>query len=252
MDIIAVIPARYGAERFPGKPLADQTGKPLVQHVWEGAMSARRPHRVIVATDDQRIFDAVQRFGGQAVMTSSSHPNGTARINEVADQLGLADDAILVNVQGDEPEMEGPTIDAAIEALIDRPSVPMSTVASPFEPGESVDDPNIVKVVRRADGCALYFSRAPIPFPRSGVRPEGAEPLKHIGLYAYRRGFLRSYAGWPISPLERCESLEQLRVLDHGHAILVAMAASRSQGIDTPEQYAAFVARHRAGQTARS
>lgn len=245
MDIVAVIPARFGAERFPGKPLARETGKFLVQHVWEGAMSASLPDRVVVATDDQRIFDAVGSFGGQAVMTSTQHPNGTARINEVADQLGLADDAILVNVQGDEPEMEGATIDAAIESLRGRPDLSMSTVASPFEAGESVDDPNIVKVVRRADGCALYFSRAPIPYPRSGERPSGAEPLKHIGLYAYRRGFLREYAGWPIAAIERCESLEQLRVLDQGHAILVAIARSRSQGIDTPGQYEAFVARHR-------
>lgn len=246
MDIVAVIPARFGAQRFPGKPLARGTGKFLVQHVWEGARVAALPGRVVVATDDERIVEAVAGFGGEAVMTSAAHPNGTARINEVADQLGLGDDAILVNVQGDEPEMEGATIDAAIAALRERPDLKMSTVASPFEAGERVDDSNIVKVVRRLDGCALYFSRAPIPFPRDGVRPEGAEPLKHIGLYAYRRAFLREYASWPVSAMERCESLEQLRVLDRGHEILVAIARSRSQGIDTPEQYAAFVARHRA------
>ncbi|MGP1345473.1 MAG: 3-deoxy-manno-octulosonate cytidylyltransferase [Phycisphaerales bacterium] len=246
MEIVAVIPARFGAQRFPGKPLARETGRYLVEHVWEGARSARLPGRVVVATDDRRILEAVEGFGGEALMTSADHPNGTARINEVGDLLGLGDDAILVNVQGDEPEMEGATVDAAIAALRDRAEVSMSTVASPFADGERVEDPNIVKVVLRGDGCAMYFSRAPIPYPRDGQRPAGAEALKHIGLYAYRRGFLRDYAGWGVSALERCESLEQLRVLDRGHAIAVAIAESRSQGIDTPEQYAAFVSRWRA------
>lgn len=232
---IAIIPARWGSTRFPGKPLACRTGRPLVQHVYEAASAARRVCQVIVATDDQRIADAVRGFGGHVEMTRGDHPNGTSRLAQVA--AGL-DAAIIVNVQGDEPEIDPGLIDLAA-ATVERSGCPVATVASPFEPGEDPADPNIVKVVLDRDGHALYFSRARIPHPMN----PGPPPLKHVGLYAYTRDFLLAYPGLPPTPLEEAERLEQLRVLEHGHRIAVAVARAAHHGIDTPAQYDAFVRR---------
>lgn len=243
MKAVGVIPARMASSRFPGKVLADRTGKPLVQHVWEAARRAACLERVVIATDDERVVAAAAGFGAEAVLTSPEHPNGTSRLAEAAAKLGLPARAIVVNVQGDEPELDAGLIDAAVEALV-RNGAPAATVAVPFGEGEDAADPNVVKVVLRLDGTAMYFSRALIPFvrdPRQGPHPR---PLKHIGLYVYRREFLDEYVRLEPTALERAESLEQLRVLAHGHAMAVAVCEGRPHGgIDTPEQYEAFVRR---------
>lgn len=240
MNAIAVIPARYASQRFPGKMLADRTGKPLVQHVHERAVQATLISRVIIATDDQRIASAVQGFGGEAVMTRGDHPNGTSRIAEVAESI---DADIFVNVQGDEPEIDPSLIDLALQKLIDDADAPMGTLASPMADDENAANPNIVKVVLDQRGRALYFSRALIPHNRDNPG-NVSSALKHVGLYVYRRDFLPKYIAMSSTPLEQAEQLEQLRVLEHGELIAVAVAPSSSQGIDTPEQYDAFVKRY--------
>lgn len=240
--VIAIIPARLASTRFPRKALAADTGRPLVEHVAEAAARASSVSEVLVATDSPEIADTVASFGGRAVLTRADHPNGASRIAEACDTLGVPDDAIIVNVQGDEPEIEPDTIDACVDALRGA-DAPVSTIAAPFEPGEDPTDPNIVKVAIDRRGRALYFSRAPIPFQREGSA--AAAPLRHVGLYAYRRPFLRTYTGLAPTPLEQTERLEQLRILEHGRAIKVAVRPCRHVGIDTPDQYAAFVRRWR-------
>jgi len=249
VSAIAIVPARLGSTRFPGKVLADSTGKPLIQHVCESAAKARSIGRVVVATDDRRVLDAVRRFGGEALMTSADHPNGTSRLAEACEELGLGGDQIIVNVQGDEPEIEARIIDAAVRAL-DGSDAPVSTCAVSFGRDEDPASPHMVKVVRAVDGRALYFSRSPIPHDRDGA---GAAPvLRHIGVYAYRRSFLELYRTLGPTPLERAEQLEQLRALEHGHAVEVALVegAGHWPGVDTPEQYEAFVRRERARRDA--
>jgi 3-deoxy-manno-octulosonate cytidylyltransferase (CMP-KDO synthetase) len=238
--------------------LADRSGKPLIQHVVEQARKAARISRVVVATDDGHIAEAVTRFGGEYVMTRLDHENGTSRVAEALQRLqasGLASDEsrFVVNVQGDEPEIEPSLIDLALEAL-QRPehaNADVSTVAAPFAHDEDPRNPNIVKVVCDTRGRALYFSRALIPFDRDGT--SSTPPLKHIGLYVYRAGFLAKYPSLPPTPLERTEKLEQLRILEHGWSIAVAVARHcvNSTGIDTPEQYSAFLARLSAGSPSR-
>ncbi len=242
-DVTVIIPARLGSSRLPGKVLLDTTGKPLIRHVVEAAARGECVRRVVVATDDERVALVVRRFGAEAVLTSTSHQNGTSRLAEAADILSLPDDQIVVNVQGDEPELEAHAIDAAVESLITS-GAEIATVASAFAPGEDASNPNVVKVVRRLDGTALYFSRALVPLerdPGKGV----AHPLKHVGLYVYRAGVLRRYARLDATPLERTEMLEQLRALENGWRIGVAVVECHTQGIDTPEQYDAFVQRWR-------
>ena len=243
-DAIAIIPARMGSTRFPGKVLADETGHPLIWHVHERAQAAACVSRVVVATDSEAVLEAVEAFGGEAVMTSTDHPNGASRLGEACELLGLRDEAIVVNVQGDEPELDPELIDAAVQTLI-RTGAPVATIASPFGPGEDPSSPHLVKVVRRTDGSALYFSRSLIPYPRE-ASPKGA-PLRHVGLYVYRRSFLRTYGTLPSTPLERAEALEQLRMLEHGFSIAVAERSATHHGVDTPEDYRAFVERWRAG-----
>ncbi len=245
-----VIPARLGSTRFPGKVLAADTGRPMLAHVYQAAINSKAVHRVVIATDDKKVLVAVRDFGGEAVMTSPKHENGTSRIAEAADILGLPNDEIVVNAQGDEPELEPTLISATVRALV-LSGAAMSTVAAPFAPGDDLLDSNVVKVVRRIDGAALYFSRAAIPSNRDGDAPPEAQPLRHVGVYAYRAGFLRKYAKLAPTPLERAEKLEQLRALEHGYAIAVAVRAVRLYGgIDTPEQYRAFVARWKASRGA--
>lgn len=236
---LAVIPARYASTRFPGKPLADKTGKPLIQHVVEQVQRAETVGRIIVATDDRRIADAVAAFGGEAAMTRDDHPNGTSRIAEVVESLDDASDIIL-NVQGDEPDIETSVIDELVRGLEADPDAPMATVASPFADDEDPANPNIVKLVIDQRGRAMYFSRSLIPFDRD---QRGHPPLKHPGLYAYRRDFLLTYVTLPPTPCEIAEQLEQLRALEHGYAIAVVQTVTRHHGIDTPQQYEAFVAR---------
>lgn len=247
MDVIAIIPARYASTRFPGKPLANETGKPLIQHVYERVAQARRVRRCIVATDDERIAAAVRSFGGDAVMTRPDHPSGTDRIAEVVRGLPTGDNDIIVNVQGDEPELEPEYLDRLAERLAREPAeCPIATLACPFPADADPRDPNAVKVVVNSAGRALYFSRALIPYPRdAGAVGRPAVCLLHLGVYAYRRSFLLKLAAWPPGVLEQVEKLEQLRVLERGVALAVEIVEHASVGIDTPQDYEQFVARQR-------
>ena len=239
MTAVGVIPARFGASRFPGKALAPIGGRPMIERVWRGACGAKHLRTVIVATDDERIADACRGFGAEVAMTRSDHPSGTDRIAEVAREL---QDDVVVNVQGDEPLIEGFVIDACIEALEADPEAPMATGVHALDPADA-SDPNRVKVVLDRRERALYFSRSPIPH----VRDELHAPLwQHIGLYAYRRPFLETLAGLDPTPAERTEQLEQLRVLEHGHAIRCAIIQGwHSVPVDVPEDVARVEARLR-------
>jgi 3-deoxy-manno-octulosonate cytidylyltransferase (CMP-KDO synthetase) len=245
MSAVAIVPARYASTRFPGKALARIAGLPMLQRVVEGARQAKRVREVIVATDDERIAEACRAFGAPVAMTSPDHPTGTDRLAEAS--RGLSD-AIVVNVQGDEPLIEGFVVDAAVAALEESPETPMSTVVHRAEP-DALADPNRVKVVLDRRGFALYFSRAAIPYRRDAA-PDA--PLwQHVGLYAYRREFLQRFVGLGESPLERAEALEQLRALEHGHRIRAAVVAAWcSLPVHVPEAIARGAAR-RAGRPAR-
>jgi 3-deoxy-manno-octulosonate cytidylyltransferase (CMP-KDO synthetase) len=227
---VVVIPARYASTRIPGKALAEIGGRTMVEHVYRRASAARHVDAVIVATDDERIAAAVERFQGDVRMTSASHPTGTDRLAEVAANL---DCDLIVNVQGDEPLIEPGAIDQAIEPFASDAALNMSTLCTPLG-FEEAEDANVCKVVRRLDGTALYFSRSSIPF-RRGVLERAAGPHKHIGLYVYRREFLVHLASLSPTPLERSESLEQLRVLENGFSIKVIETPHDSIGVDTPE-----------------
>jgi 3-deoxy-manno-octulosonate cytidylyltransferase (CMP-KDO synthetase) len=242
---VAIIPARYASTRLPGKPLLPISGKPMIVRVAERAALASTVSRVLVATDDARIRDAVTAEGHECVMTSDRHETGTDRLAEVAASL---DADFIVNVQGDEPMLSPATIDAAVAALAADGHCVVSTTSEPIESVDELLNPNVVKVVTRADGRALYFSRAPAPYPRDAGRLEDlagavacSDPSllalcrKHTGLYVYRREFLLSYARMPQTPLERRERLEQLRILENGYDIRVVEVAERSIGVDTPE-----------------
>lgn len=237
-DVVAVIPARMASTRFPGKPLASETGKPMIQHVHEQACRATLVDRVVVATDDRAIHDAVLNFGGEAIMTSAEHPNGTSRIAEAIEGIPCS---IVVNVQGDEPMIDPKTIDLAIETLRKDPGALMATVACPFAENEDPKDPNLVKAVRGADGRALTFSREAIP---QAGRDGHSEAHRHVGLYTYERDFLPIFAALSPTPMEQLERLEQLRAIEHGHPIALSICPWAHHGIDTPEQYAAFVRLH--------
>jgi 3-deoxy-manno-octulosonate cytidylyltransferase (CMP-KDO synthetase) len=241
--IVAIIPARLGSTRFPGKMLACATGRPLIVHTCQAAARSELVERVVVATDTEAIADAVRQAGFEAVLTAATHLNGTSRLAQAADLLGLGEAAVVVNVQGDEPELDPALIDLAVGTLRET-GADVATVGSPFGPGQVPTDPNIVKVVADCRGKALYFSRSPIPHDRDGAGL--ARPLKHVGLYVYRAGFLRRYVAMPATPLELTEQLEQLRVLEHGCSIAVATAEAHHVGIDTEAQYRAFAARWRA------
>jgi 3-deoxy-manno-octulosonate cytidylyltransferase (CMP-KDO synthetase) len=239
MAALAIIPARYGSTRLPGKALLNQTGKPLIRHVVESVSSSRQIDRVVVATDDRRIVSAVEAFGGQAVLTGEDCRTGTDRIAQAADLLKLADDDIVVNVQGDEPEMPGWCVDRAIE-LLKSSGADIATLATPISASEAMLA-NLTKVVFGAGGRALYFSRARVPFDRDAAG--GVTYYLHHGLYAYRAGFVRAYAKLPSTPAEEAEKLEQLRALEHGRSIAVGVVEYRGARIDTPDEYAAFVHR---------
>ncbi|MET0624837.1 MAG: 3-deoxy-manno-octulosonate cytidylyltransferase [Pyrinomonadaceae bacterium] len=243
--VVAIIPARYSSTRLPGKPLLSIQGRPMVVHVVERALAAPRVSRAVVATDDARIFEAVRDAGHEAVMTSPEHASGSDRLAEAA--AGLDCD-IVVNVQGDEPLISPETIEVAVGALLEDEGAAVSTTSEPIETAADVLSHDVVKVVVGGDGRALYFSRSPVPFPREAARRYGSlaaalevEPRllatfrKHTGLYVYRRAFLLEYARWPQTPLERAESLEQLRILERGHAVRVVEAAAPSIGVDTED-----------------
>lgn len=240
MSFIALIPARMASTRLPDKPLADIAGKPMVVRVAERAAGSQAA-QVTIATDDTRVQQAAAEHGYQAVLTRADHPTGTDRLAEAVEQLGLADDAIVVNVQGDEPLIDPALVDAVAALLRDHPDADIATCACPLADAESLFNPNVVKVVCGADGRALYFSRAPIPWARdalaSGERvlAPGLPALHHIGLYAYRVAFLRRFPRLPQGALERFEALEQLRALEHGHTIVVHRTPQPPMaGVDTP------------------
>lgn len=232
MKAIALIPARFASSRLPGKALLSIAGKTLTEHVYRRAAAAKSISEVWVATDDERIRDAVLAFGGQAMMTRADHSSGTDRIAEAAAQLE-AD--IVVNVQGDEPMLDPAEIDKVVAPFRERPELVMTTAAVPITVLGDVGDPNAVKVVLDREGFALYFSRLPIPYYRTG----GDGPhWKHLGLYAYRKEFLLQYASLPPTPLEQAERLEQLRVLENGYRIFCVLCDRDAIGVDTPEDLA--------------
>lgn len=246
-NVIAIIPARYASVRLPGKLLLPVGGKPLILHTLEQAKKARNISRAIVATDDERIFDAVRDSGNEAVMTRADHPSGSDRIAEVAEKLPA--DSIVANVQGDEPMIAPETIDAAVAAMLADPLADIVTTCEPISSKEELLNPNVVKVVVGEGGYALYFSRSPMPFPREAAMRYGGDPgraidaepelfamfRKHTGLYVYRREYLLKFTKMPQTKLEKIEMLEQLRALENGARIRVVDAAAASIGVDTAE-----------------
>lgn len=230
MKVLCVIPARYASTRLPGKPLALIAGKPMIQHVYERACHAVMPQEVVVATDSKIVADAVKEFGGKVMMTSPDHPSGTDRLAEVA--LSYPDIDVIVNVQGDEPMIPPEVIDRLAQAFADDKELKMATLKTPMAE-EEYNNPNAVKVVTDQNGYALYFSRSLLPYPRN--RKADFKVYKHVGIYAYRRSFLLSYAAYEPTPLEQIEGLEQLRVLENGQRIKVLESKFQGIGIDTQE-----------------
>lgn len=253
MAFTVLIPARYASTRLPGKPLADIAGKPMVVRVAERAQGSGAT-RVVVATDDTRVRDAVVAHGLVACMTRSDHPTGTDRLAEAAMALGLADNEIVVNVQGDEPLLD-PALMRSMAALLEaHPDAAIATACHPIDDVAEAFNPNVVKVVRDARGYALYFSRATIPWARDAFAnsrdalPPDLPLYRHYGLYAYRVAFLRAYPTLPPAPIERCEALEQLRALWHGYRIVVEVTGGApAPGIDTPEDLARVRALYASG-----
>ena len=230
MKVLCVIPARYASTRLPGKPLALIAGKPMIQHVYERACHAVLPQEVVVATDSKIVADAVKEFGGKVMMTSPDHPSGTDRLAEVA--LSYPDIDVIVNVQGDEPMIPPEVIDRLAQAFADDKDLNMATLKT-LMGEEEYNNPNAVKVVTDQNGYALYFSRSLLPYPRN--RKVDFKVYKHVGIYAYRRSFLLSYAAYEPTPLEQIEGLEQLRVLENGQRIKVLESKFQGIGIDTQE-----------------
>jgi 3-deoxy-manno-octulosonate cytidylyltransferase (CMP-KDO synthetase) len=241
-----IIPARFASTRFPAKMIAADTGRPLVQHVVDQVKKCHRVREVIVATDDERILAALRPFGTKCVMTLPEHPSGTDRLAEVAAKLS---DPVIINVQGDEPEIDPNVVDELARLMEDEGGGPgsyeMWTAATPFRPPADPANPNLVKVAFTKEFRAMYFSRSPIPFHRDKASDPAPTYYLHVGIYAYRRDTLIRLAGWKPTPCEKAEKLEQLRALEHGVAIGVSVIETATHGIDTPEQYAAFVERYR-------
>jgi 3-deoxy-manno-octulosonate cytidylyltransferase (CMP-KDO synthetase) len=240
-----VIPARLSSTRLPEKLLLRETGKTLLQHTYEAALQAHHPSGITIAVDSQKLQATVEEFGGEAMMTASDLPSGTDRVAQVARDMPEVD--IFVNLQGDEPDIDGESIDRVIRLLAEDPTANIATLASPIRDREKLENPACVKVVMDADGRALYFSRSPIPHARNWeeclLNTEPPMFYQHIGLYAYRREFLLALPDLPPSPLEEVEKLEQLRFLQAGHRILVGLSEEAPKGIDTPADYRAFVGR---------
>jgi 3-deoxy-manno-octulosonate cytidylyltransferase (CMP-KDO synthetase) len=230
--VVVVIPSRFGSTRLPGKPLVTLGGKPMVQHVYERAKRAQTVHKVLVATDDQRILEAVQGFGGEARMTRSDHRTGTERIAEVA---AHEEGDIFINVQGDEPLIDPVSIDTAVAALLEEPPAQIATVATPIRHANDIMDPNVVKTVLDFDENALYFSRAPVPWVRDTQQKIHVKYWKHLGLYAFQRNALLEYPTLPQGELEKIEQLEQLRWLENGWRIRVAEVIRDAVSVDVPE-----------------
>jgi len=238
VGVCAVIPARYASTRLKGKPLADIAGKPMIEWVYRAVERAKSIDDVVVAADDERVVRAVAAFGGRVVLTSPAHPSGTDRVAEAA--RGVGHD-IIVNIQGDEPLLEPEAIDEAVAPLLDDEALVMATLKKRIENRDDLENPNVVKVVTDRNGLALYFSRHPIPYVRDDGSmmddPDAPQPIhyKHIGLYAYRREFLFSFAAMAPTPLEEAERLEQLRALENGYTIMVVETTRDSVAVDTGE-----------------
>ena len=229
MKILCVIPARYASTRLPGKPLADIVGKPMIQHVYERSAQATIPQQVVVATDDEKVFQAVQQFGGKVVMTSSEHQTGTDRLAEVASKYAEVD--VIINVQGDEPLIDPKVIDELAQEFLNDTALQMASVMSIMDT-EDYQNPNAVKVVTDINNNALYFSRSLLPYPRVEGK---ANVYKHIGIYAYKKDFLLKFAKLEPTPLEQSESLEQLRALENGYKIKMIKTKSKFIGVDSIE-----------------
>ena len=246
---VVVIPARYASTRLPGKLILPEvkavTGRYIIEHVYQNVRQAKRIHKVIVATDNQFIYDIVKGFGGEAEMTSLSHISGTDRIAEVAERL---DADIIVNAQGDEPEVNANMVDQVVDTLAEDAGGVMATLVNTIKDSTELANPHVVKVVLDNCGYALYFSRSQIPYVRDGkdpIKESGVTFLKHLGIYAYRRDFLLKYSKLPVSSLENAEKLEQLRALSNGYKIKVAITNYTSRGIDTREDLIAFMERYK-------
>jgi len=245
--VLACIPARYGSTRFPAKVLAKDTGKFLIQHTYEQACLAKLPEKVIIAADDERVVAAAATFGAECILTSVENKSGTDRIAEAVADIDVD---IVVNLQADEPEIDPENIDYLAKLLLDNHQCRMATLVAEFENTEQVKDPNIVKVVVDKDNYAIYFSRSVIPYYRkAGDSGEMKNYLRHLGIYAYRKGFLMEITSMPQSRLEKIEKLEQLRVLDNGYSILTGRVKHAHDSIDTPQQYAEFVKRYKKSES---
>ena len=235
IEVVAIIPARYHSNRFEGKPLALINGKPMIQHVVERAQTVKMLSRVVVATDDQRIADCVADFGGEYVITRSDHVSGSDRLAEAAELLDITEHDIVVNIQGDQPLFNAEVIEQVAKPLLDDPSLPMATLIYKIIRPEEIDDPNHVKTVFDHENNALYFSRAPVPFQRNPEDDIAPTYYKHLGFYAYRKGFLLTFVALPEGEWERFEKLEQLRALEYGYRIKVILTKHDSIEVDTPE-----------------
>ena len=235
VDVVAIIPARYESNRFPGKPLAEIAGKPMIQHVVERARRVGLLSRVVVATDDRRIADCVSSFGGEYVMTRSDHVSGSDRLAEAAELLDISEHDVVVNIQGDQPLFPPKVVEQVARPLLDDPALPMSTLIYKIVRKEEINDPNHVKTVFDRDNHALYFSRSPIPFQRNPEDTISPTYYKHLGFYAYRKGFLLTFVALPEGEWERFEKLEQLRALEYGYRIKVVLTPYDSIEVDTPE-----------------
>lgn len=235
VEVVAIIPARYESNRFRGKPLAEIAGKPMIQHVVERAKQVSLLTRVIVATDDMRIAECVESFGGEYVMTRDDHVSGSDRLAEAAELVGISEHDVVVNIQGDQPLFPAEVVEQVARPLLEDPALPMSTLIYKIRRKEEINDPNHVKTVFDRDDYALYFSRSPIPFQRNP--DEGIAPTyyKHLGFYAYRKGFLLTFVALPEGEWERFEKLEQLRALEYGYKIKVMLTEHDSIEVDTPE-----------------
>ncbi len=234
-EVVAIIPARYHSNRFEGKPLALINGKPMIQHVVERAQTVKLLSRVVVATDDQRIADCVEGFGGDFVITRDDHVSGSDRLAEAAELLNITEHDIVVNIQGDQPLFDAEVIEQVAKPLLDDPALPMSTLIYKIVRPEEIDDPNHVKTVFDHEHNALYFSRSPVPFQRNPEEKTVPTYYKHLGFYAYRKGFLLTFVALPEGEWERFEKLEQLRALEYGYKIRVVLTNHDSIEVDTPD-----------------
>ena len=228
---LAIIPARYSSTRFPGKPLADIAGKPMIQHVWERVRQTPSIDQILVATDDERILDTVRNFGGDGVLTSTKHETGTDRIVEVVKEISCG---FVLNIQGDEPTVQAADLDRLIKQTKIRKGIKASTLIYNITDKTQLNDPNIVKVTVNVNNIALYFSRSLIPYPRSGQN-SNCKIWRHLGIFLFQRKFLLQYSKWPRSNLEKSEQLEQLRILENGESILCVEAENETVSVDVPE-----------------